>query len=50
MCDQKTNSFAKALSANGTLKMQLSGVTSAQDLNAAETLYRNEIDQAIKNP
>jgi hypothetical protein len=50
MCDQKTNSFAKALSANGTLKMQLSGVTNAQDLYAAETLYRDEIDQAIKNP
>lgn len=50
MCDQKTNSFAKALTAKGTLKVQLSGVANAQDLYAAETSYRNEIDQAMKNP
>jgi len=48
MCENKTNSFAKALSADGTMKLQISGITGAQDLQARESAYMKEIDAAMK--
>lgn|SRR5262249_20162264 len=50
MCEKKTNSFAKALSAGSTIKVQLSGVSGVQDLHTRELAYRKKIDEAMKTP
>jgi hypothetical protein len=50
MCANKTNSFAKALSVGGTMKVQLSGVAGVHDLQDRELAYRKKIDEAMKTP